>query len=161
MNIDKYLKIIETLNSDVDILISERAETPSEKIALNKIESDINKISNWIKSKTKKEYNKIEITFPKEVKLSKRAKSEKIERTLKGDMYFKVISGNDDLGFINVKTTSFPHNLALRIYYHKLKLRQQSNYDVALIYNRQGNFLGGNPKESEKKYIPMTIRKLT
>ena len=54
-----------------------------------------------------------------------------------------------------------PTLLLIRIYYYKLKLRQQSNYDVALIYNRQGNFLGGNPKESEKKYIPMTIRKLT
>ncbi len=160
MDINKYLKIIESINYDVEYLINEREATSSEKISLNKIENDINRVSNWLNSKTKKQYTNIEITFPREVKLSKRAKSEKIERTLKGDMYFEVISGNDDLGFINVRTKSFPNNLALRIYYNKLKIRQESDYDVALIYNRQGNFLSGSPKESEKKKISMKIRKL-
>ena len=161
MDINNYLKIIESINYDVEYLINEREATSSEKISLNKIENNINRVSNWLNSKTKKQYTNIEITFPREVKLSKRAKSEKIERTLKGDMYFQVISGNDDLGFINVRTKSFPNNLALRIYYNKLKIRQESKYDVALIYNRQSNFLSGNPKESEKKNITMKIRKVT
>ena len=93
--------------------------------------------------------------------MSVRAKSEKFERELKGDMYFDVVGGNRTLGYLDMKTRSFPNTLAVRLLFNRdLKVNQETYYDVFLVYESNGNFLSPDVKKSKEKNIPLTIRKL-
>lgn len=95
-------------------------------------------------------YSYVEIEFAGEYEISlPKYGVENFDRKLKGRMYFSVVNVNESLGFIDVRTKSFPESFILRIFYKKLELFKPQNGKAQLIFS-SGTKRGEGPKESIK-----------
>ena len=77
---------------------------------------------------------------------------ESFDRTLKGEMYFKVIGGNSE--YMDIKTSSFPDTFKIRLTYDTLEEYKKQRGDAFLIYQRGTQYL-----EGEETKINFTILK--
>jgi hypothetical protein len=98
------------------------------------------------------DFKKIRIRFYGEYELRlPKYGVEEFDRTLKGEMYFKVIGGNDE--FIDIKTNSFPDSFRIRLKYKTLKeLTDQVGY-AFLIYSRGSERLVGDETKIDFRII--------
>ena len=140
-SINKQHKIINEINSSISKLLEQTDEKRQKDV--DGIRSDIDYLRSLLySSKDGLDFNTIRIRFEGdyELKLPKYG-VESFDRTLKGDMYFSVLGGNDV--YMDIKTSSFPETFRIRLEYQTLR-EYENQYGVGyLIYNRGTQKLEG------------------
>tara|TARA_R110000824_G_scaffold93331_4_gene225811 strand:+ start:293 stop:787 length:495 start_codon:yes stop_codon:yes gene_type:complete len=161
MNFLKHNKIINNINSLIDnLLFEQRTDTHREDDIVG-LQKDVADIRRRFKTSSTNPYKVIEVSFKGETKITIRALSDEFNRTLKGDMYFNIINYNRYQQYFDIRTSSFPNDLILRLYYNKLKEGVEQRGEAKLVYDRRGEFDNNrNVRESDEKDISFTIRKL-
>lgn len=140
-SINKQHKIIDEINSSISKLLEQTDQKRQKDV--EGIRSDIDYLRSLLYSpKNGLDFNTIRIRFrgDYELKLPKYG-VESFDRTLKGDMYFSVLGGNDV--YMDIKTSSFPETFRIRLEYQTLR-EYENQYGVGyLIYNRGTQRLEG------------------
>ena len=140
-SINKQHKIIDEINSSISKLLEQTDKKKQKDVA--GIRSDIDYLRTLLySSKDGFDFNTIRIRFEEdyELKLPKYG-VESFDRTLKGDMYFSVLGGNDV--YMDIKTSSFPETFRIRLEYQTLR-EYENQYGVGyLIYSRGTQRLEG------------------
>ena len=140
-SINKQHKIINEINSSISKLLEQTDEKRQKDV--DGIRFDIDYLRSLLySSKDGLDFNTIRIRFEGdyELKLPKYG-VESFDRTLKGDMYFSVLGGNDV--YMDIKTSSFPETFRIRLEYQTLR-EYENQYGVGyLIYNRGTQKLEG------------------
>ena len=77
---------------------------------------------------------------------------------LVGDMFFTVLDLNKNEKYIDIRTSSFPQELLIRLEYSELKEGKPQFGEVKLVYDRPGS--KREQEEGDEKRIGFTIRKL-
>jgi hypothetical protein len=117
-------KIID-LNAKLDLLFSiEKESLPFKKVVIN------------FKNKTSVDIEKL--------------KSPEYKRNLLGTMYFTVVKYDEKNKIIELKTSSFPETLRLRLTYDKLIDNQDQKGSIQLIYNKYGKSTSEDISGDEK-----------
>jgi hypothetical protein len=100
-------------------------------------------------------YKSIRIKFNSdyELKLPKYG-IETFDRKLKGEMYFKILGGNDQ--FMDIATNSFPKTFKIRLYYKTLELFKSQNGKTFLIYERGREKLQGVETSIDFKIVKIS-----
>lgn len=96
-----------------------------------------NKIFKYVEIEFKEKY---ELDLPK-------YGIESFNRNLVGRMYFTVDNVNEELKYIDVRTSSFPDSFRLRIFYLYLEIGKKQSGKGQLIY-KSGSKKSEGPKES-------------
>ena len=140
--INHHNKIIQDINKTIYYLVEQSDE--ERRSDVSSIRSDILDLRDllYANDKTDIGFSKIRIRFfgDYELKLPKYG-VESFDRTLKGDMYFSVLGGNDV--YMDIKTSSFPETFRIRLEYQTLR-EYENQYGVGyLIYNRGTQRLEG------------------
>lgn len=116
---------IKDLNDKLDLLFSiEKESLPFKKVVIN------------FKNKTPVDIEKL--------------KSPEYKRNLLGTMYFSVVNYDEKNNIIELKTTSFPETLRLRLTYDKLVDNQDQKGKIQLIYNKYGKSTSDDISGDEK-----------
>lgn len=116
---------IKDLNDKLDLLFSvEKESLPFKKVIIN------------FKNKTSVDIEKL--------------KSPEYKRNLLGTMYFTVVKYDEKNKIIELKTTSFPDTLRLRLTYNKLIDNQDQKGTIQLIYNKYGKSTSEDISGDEK-----------
>jgi hypothetical protein len=116
---------IKDLNDKLDLLFSvEKESLPFKKVIIN------------FKNKTSVDIEKL--------------KSPEYKRNLLGTMYFTVVKYDEKNNIIELKTTSFPDTLRLRLTYDKLIDNQDQKGTIQLIYNKYGKSTSEDISGDEK-----------
>ena len=142
--LDKNISTINDLNNQIKSLIGEDVN----KDILD-LRDEIRQIrDSLLGGNSSSLYSYVEIEFSDEYEVSlPKYGVENFDRKLKGRMYFSVANVNESLGYIDLRTKSFPESFILRIYYKKLELFKPQNGKAQLIY-KSGTKKGDGPKES-------------
>lgn len=116
---------IKDLNDKLDLLFSvEKESLPFKKVIIN------------FKNKTSVDIEKL--------------KSPEYKRNLLGTMYFTVVNYDEKNKIIELKTSSFPETLRLRLTYNKLIDNQDQKGTIQLIYNKYGKSTSEDISGDEK-----------
>lgn len=125
---------------------------------LDDIASGITSLKNAREKNTK--YKKAEIQFYGKTAVDiEKLKSPEFKRNLLGTMYFKVVGLNQKTKTIDLKTTSFPNTVIIRLEYEKLITNREQMGEVHLIYNKYGftthNDVGGDEQKIKFKFLSL------
>ena len=135
---DKQIKLFEYLNSYIDKLLE---EGPDEEAVANDI-IDLNRRLERIRQRLygggsfPYSYCEIEFRGETEVDLPEYG-VEVFNRKLKDRMYFTILGGSEDDGYMFIKTKSFPDNFKMKLTFNKLKLFKKQSGEVNLIYDNR------------------------
>ena len=150
--INHHNKIIQDINKTIYYLVEQSDE--ERRSDVSSIRSDILDLRDllYANDKTDIGFSKIRIRFfgEYELKLPKYG-IESFDRTLKGEMFFKVLGSGD--GFIDIRTSSFPDSFRIRLYYNTLveyKIQKGEGY---LIYRRGTQHMEGEETKLQFKII--------
>ena len=159
------------LKDDKKELEKKKKETEDKK-EKEKIQKDIDNLSKSIKDISKRiralnkvekkalPFKKIEISFKREVSLDiQKLNSPDYKRNLVGSMYFTVDGLNEKLGFVDLKTRSFPTTLIIRLYYKNINSMSDQHGKVKLIYNQYGSTTDKGSVSGEEKAVSFKILK--
>ena len=152
-SLKKYINII----NDINLTINTLCEQSDEKIKsdIDELRDEISYLRNlfYEKQNTGFDFKKITIRFLGEYELTlPKYGVESFDRTLKGEMFFKVIGGNSE--YMDIKTNSFPDTFKIRLHYDTLEEYKKQRGDAFLIYQRGTQYL-----EGEETKINFTILK--
>ena len=186
--LEKHNIIVESINDDIDILLSENIFTDlftvvtsgpigwvKKKILRTVIEKGVDELTDTEKEKEKLEksedpdeeelkkldqkikdlndkldllfsvekeslpFKKVVINFKNKTPVDiEKLKSPEYKRNLLGTMYFTVVNYDEKNKIIELKTSSFPETLRLRLTYDKLVDNQDQKGKIQLIYNKYG-----------------------
>lgn len=138
-----HSNLIKDLNETIQSLLEVSDAEKRSDIA--SIRRDIEDIKNRLNQNSGGDfpYNKIRIRFENdyELKLPKYG-LESFDRTLKGEMYFSILGGNDE--YMDIKTNSFPETFRIRLYYKTLETYTKQKGKALLIYKRGREKLQGD-----------------
>jgi hypothetical protein len=141
-SIEKYIDTIKDINLTINYLFEQSDD--GIKSDIDEIKDEISYLRNlfYEKQKINIDFDKITIRFlgEYELKLPKYG-VESFDRTLKGEMYFKVLGGSKK--YIDIKTNSFPNTFKIRLFYKTLKEYTTQTEEGYLIYERGTEFLVG------------------
>ena len=145
-------KIIQDINKTIYRLMEQSDEERRSDVA--SIRSDIQSLRDLLYGSDNNgiNFSKIRIRFfgEYELKLPKYG-IESFDRTLKGEMYFKVVGGGN--GFIDIKTNSFPDTFRIRLFYSTLDELKNQKGDVYLVYRRGTQYMEGDETKIQFKII--------
>jgi hypothetical protein len=152
-SIEYHNKVINQINQTISILTEQSDD--ERKSDVNQIRSDIEDIRSMIydlKTSSSIDFSRITLDFYNEYELSlPKYGLESFDRSLKGEMYFSVLGGNDD--YIDIKTNSFPISFRIRLYYETLKTMKRQYGKAFLIYKSGTERLEGEETEIIFKII--------
>ena len=150
--INHHNKIIQDINKTIYKLVEQSDE--ERRSDVSSIRSDILDLRDllYANDKTDIGFSKIRIRFfgEYELKLPKYG-IESFDRTLKGEMFFKVLGSGD--GFIDIRTSSFPDSFRIRLYYNTLDEYKNQKGEGYLIYRRGTQYMEGEETKLQFKII--------
>ena len=150
--INHHNKIVRDINKTIYNLVEQSDE--ERRSDVSNIRSDIQSLRDLLYGENSDgvNFSKIRIRFfdEYELKLPKYG-IESFDRTLKGEMYFKVVGGGN--GFIDIKTNSFPDTFRIRLFYSTLDELKNQKGDAYLVYRRGTQYMEGDETKIQFKII--------
>jgi len=151
-SIEYHTKLITDINQVISNIVEQ--SDSNKRSDITGIRSDISDIRRLLQQDSPSDIglSSIRIRFygEYELKLPKYG-VESFDRTLKGEMYFKVMGGNND--FLDIKTNSFSDYFKIRLYYSTLNTYKNQRGKAFLIYNRGTQKLVGEDTTIDFKII--------